>query len=68
MPPRTDRSASGARPARRGIENSGDVLEKLQPAVKGAVLHQIEGDVGVSVEDPVAAGGTGDDGEDDDPV
>src|SRR5262245_52107091 len=63
--------SSGAGPladARRGIENRGDVLEQLQPAVKGAVLHQFEGDVGVPVEDPVTAGGTGDDGEDDDPV
>jgi hypothetical protein len=44
------------------------VLEHLQPAVEGAVVDELESDVGVPVEDPVTAGGTGDDGEDDDPV
>jgi hypothetical protein len=39
----------------------------LEPSVEGAALDQVEPDVGISVVDPILAGRTGDDREDDNP-
>jgi hypothetical protein len=39
----------------------------LEPSVEGAALDQVEPDVGISVLDPILAGRTGDDREDDNP-
>src|ERR687891_2749350 len=51
--------------AGRPIEHPGNVLEQLEPAVERAALDQVEGDVGIPVEDAVLPGGTGDDWEND---
>ena len=37
-------------------EHPGDVLEELDPAVEGAAVDHVEGDVGVAVVDPLLAG------------
>src|ERR671919_1644995 len=51
--------------ARRAIEHGGDVLEQLEPTGESAALDQVEGDVGIPVEDALLPGGTRDDREDD---
>jgi hypothetical protein len=43
-----------------------DILEQLESAVERLAGNHVEGDVGVPVVDPVAAGAPGDHGEDDD--
>ena len=52
--------------AGRPIEHRGNVLEQLEPTVERAPVDQIEGDVGIPIEQAVLAGGAGDDWEDDD--
>ena len=43
----------------------GTYSNSWSPSVEGAALNQVEPDVGISVVDPILAGRTGDDGEDD---
>jgi hypothetical protein len=59
------RSGIGLGGAGRPGKNRGDVLEQLQPTVKGAAANHVQGDVGVPVVDPVPTAASGDDWEDD---
>src|SRR3954447_7692793 len=54
-----------SRAAGRPVEHCRDVLEQLQRVAERAALDQLEGDVGIPVEDPAPPGGAGDDGEQD---
>src|SRR5215213_3164299 len=61
------RSARRSRGTRRTVEHGGHVLQQLEPPFEGAALDQVEPDVGISVIDPILAGRTGHDREDDNP-
>src|SRR5436190_10862274 len=58
------RSGSRVRAGWTG-EHRGDVLEQLESAVERSAGNHLEGDIGIPVVDPVAAGASGDHGEDD---
>src|SRR5215211_4621132 len=47
--------------ARRAVEHGGEILEQLEPIVERAALDQVEGDVGIPVEDALFPGGARDD-------
>src|SRR5688572_10895289 len=47
----------------RPLEHGGEVLEQVEPTVERAALDQVEGDVGIPVEDAFLPGGTRDDRE-----
>lgn len=49
--------------AGRAVQHSRHVLDQLDPAVEGAAVHHVEGNVGVAVIDPFLAGGASDDRE-----
>src|SRR5829696_2344513 len=51
----------------RTVEHGGHVLQQLESSLEGAALDKVEPEVGISVIDPILAGRTGDDREDDNP-
>ena len=53
--------------ARRTVKHLGDILEQLKSAVERPAGNHVEGDIGITVVDPVAACAPGDDGKDDHP-
>jgi pimeloyl-ACP methyl ester carboxylesterase len=58
------RSGSGVRAGWTG-KHCRDILEQLESAVERSAGNHVEGDIGITVIDPVAAGAPGDHGEDD---
>src|SRR5665213_1245426 len=54
--------------AGRACEHRRNVLKQLEPPIQGAVGDQIKGDVGIPLEDALAARCTSDHREDDDAV
>ena len=53
--------------ARRTGKHSGDILKQLNSAVERPAGNHVEGDIGITVVDPLVAGAPGDHGEDDHP-
>jgi hypothetical protein len=63
-PARAEDSGSRVRAGWPG-KHRREVLEQLEPAVERSAGNHVEGDIGITVVDPVAASAPGDHGEDD---
>jgi hypothetical protein len=54
----TSASGTGFRSG-RPIEHRRNLLEQLKPAVEGAVVDQVEGNVGIAIEEALLSGRAG---------